>query len=246
MADISKITLPNGDEYNLKDTFAREELAGKGTYSKPSTGIPYDDLADDAKMTILSYGKSTWAQFLAAYTTYRVVYCRASSNSNPASGSQTRLAFMAYVNNEANPTEVEFQYYRSVNTHSDSQQGDQVYVYKLNSSGTWTVTVRSAFSKIVAGSGLDSSYSNGTLTITNANESKTAAENGTDISLVTTGEKYIWNNKADTTTATTSNAGLMSSSDKSKLDNLNKFYVTDTTPSSASSGDLWFIIEEEE
>ena len=246
MADISKIKVPNGDEYNLKDTFAREELAGKGTYSKPSAGIPYDDLADDAKMTILSYGKSTWAQFLAAYTTYRVVYCRASSNSNPASGSQTRLAFMAYVNNETNPTEVEFQYYRSVNTHSDSQQGDQVYIYKLNSSGTWTVTVRSAFTKIVAGSGLDSSYSNGTLTITNANESKAAAENGTDVSLVTTGEKYIWNNKADTTTATTSNAGLMSSSDKSKLNNLNKFYLTDTTPTSASAGDLWFIIEKEE
>lgn len=324
MADISKITLPSGDEYNIKDSFAREELAEKGTYSKPSTGIPYTDLADDAKMVILSYGKSTWAQFLDAYTTHRVVYCRASSNSNPASGSQTRLAFMAYVNNETSPTEVEFQYYRSVSSHSDSQQGDQVYVYKLNSSGTWTVTIRSAFTKIVAESGLSSSYSNGTLTITNAHESKTAAQDGTDVSLVTTGEKYIWNNKAststatttddglmsaadkiklnglstdattvnghtvntdvptnavftdttyesktavsegtdvslvttgekyiwnnkaDTTAATTSSAGLMSATDKTKLNSLKNFYLTDTTPSSANSGDLWFIIEEEE
>ena len=170
-------------------------------------------------------------------------------------------------------------------------------------------------------------------------ESKTAASGGTDVSLVTTGEKYTWNNKisnhigvcsvaanvaektvqcttitelidytfinviftygnsltnitlnvnntgaksvmvtfdgntAESTLAnmiwpsgivtfmylsnnwwllnpnqmaSTTNSGLMSSSDKSKLDNLNKFYLTDTTPASASSGDLWFIIEEEE
>ena len=72
---------------------------------------------------------------------------------------------MAYVNNETTPTSVEFQYYRSVSTHSDSQQGDQVYVYKLNKTNGWSVIVRSAFTKIVAGSGLTSSYSNGVLTI---------------------------------------------------------------------------------
>ena len=61
-----------------------------------------------------------------------VVYCRASSQSNPATGSQTRLAFMAYVNDATNPTEVEFQYYRSMSQHSATNQGDEVYVYKLN------------------------------------------------------------------------------------------------------------------
>ena len=35
-------------------------------------------------------------------------------------------------------------------------------------------------------------------------ESKTAASNGTDISLVTTGEKYTWNEKADKTDIPTS------------------------------------------
>lgn len=117
------------------------------------------------EMTILSYGHSTWADFIACYNTKTVVYCRASSNSNPGTGSQNRLAFMAYVNNDSAPTEVEFQYYRSVATHSDSQQGDQVYVYKLNKTSGWSVTVRSAFTKIVAGSGLTSSYNNGVLTI---------------------------------------------------------------------------------
>ena len=149
MADgsISQITLPNGSVYDIKDTT-----------SGFITG-----------MTILSYGSSTYADALAAYQSNKVVYCRASSNSNPSSGNQLRLAFLAYVNNQTTPTEFEFQYYRSVNTHSNSQQGDQVYVYKLNSAGTWSVTVREAYTKMVAGTGLSSSYSNGILTTTLAN-----------------------------------------------------------------------------
>ena len=117
-------------------------------------------------MTILSYGNSTWQNFIDAYNANKVVYCRASSNSNPASGSQTRLAFMAYVNNTTTPTEVEFQYYRSVSTHTASQQGDQVFVYKLNKTNGWSVTTREASVKVVAGTGLGGTYSNGTMTLT--------------------------------------------------------------------------------
>ena len=50
--------------------------------------------------------------------------------------------------------------------------------------------------------------------------SKSAASGGTDVSLVTTGEKYTWNSKASTSVATTSANGLMSSGDKSKLDGI--------------------------
>lgn len=116
-------------------------------------------------MFLAAYGKSTYDQVLAAYQQNRIVYCRCGTGSNPATGNQLRMAFLAYVNNETTPTEFEFQYYRSVATHSDSQQGDQVYVYKLNKNTGWSVTVRSAFTKIVAGTGLQSSYSNGVLTI---------------------------------------------------------------------------------
>ena len=118
-----------------------------------------------AEMVVLSYGNSTWADFIAAYQTNSVVYCRASSNANPATGSQTRLAFMAYVNNATNPTSVEFQYYRSVSSHSDSQQGDQVFVYTLTSGNAWSVTTRNAFSKVVAGTNMTSSYANGAITL---------------------------------------------------------------------------------
>ena len=116
-------------------------------------------------MVVLSYGNSTWTDFIAAYQTNSVVYCRASSNANPATGSQTRLAFMAYVNNATNPTSVEFQYYRSVTSHSDSQQGDQVFVYTLTSGNAWSVTTRNAFSKVVAGTNMTSSYANGAITL---------------------------------------------------------------------------------
>lgn len=116
-------------------------------------------------LTILKYGTSTWNDFITAYQNNSVVYCRASSNSNPATGSQTRLAFMAYVNNEANPTSVEFQYYRSVSSKSDNQQGDQVYVYTLTSAGNWSVQTRNTFTKVVAGSGLSSTWANGILTL---------------------------------------------------------------------------------
>lgn len=135
----------------------------------PTIPSKTSDLTNDSGfitgMTILSYGNSTWNDFITAYNAKKVVYCRASSGSNPASGSQTRLAFMAYVNNAETPTEVEFQYYRSMSSLSDSQQGDQVFVYKITSSGSWTVTTRNAFTKMVAGSGLTSTYNNGTLTM---------------------------------------------------------------------------------
>jgi hypothetical protein len=116
----------------------------------------------------LSYGSSTWNDFINAYNKNKVVYCRASSNANPATGSQTRLAFMAFVSNSTSPTNVEFQYYRSVSSHSDNQQGDQVFVYKLTNANVWSVEVREAYTKVVAGTGLSSSYSNGAITLTNS------------------------------------------------------------------------------
>ena len=124
----------------------------------------------DNSMVILSYGNSTWQDFIDAYDKNSVIYCRASSNTNPATGSQTRLAFMAYVNNATAPTNVEFQYYRSMSAHTASQQGDQVFVYKLDKTAGWTVTAREASAKIVAGTGLSSTYSNDTLTLTRQDE----------------------------------------------------------------------------
>ena len=145
-------------------------VATSGSYSDlGDTPTKVSDFENDAAymsgMTILAYGKNNWTDFITAYTEKKVVYCRASSNSNPASGSQTRLAFMAYVNNADNPTEVEFQYYRSVSSHSNNQQGDQVYVYKLTKSSGWSVTVRESYTKVVAGTGLLGNWASGAITL---------------------------------------------------------------------------------
>lgn len=126
------------------------------------------------EQVILSYGNSTWDDFYNAYIHNAVVYCRASSNNDPATGSQTRMAFMAYVNNGTDPTEVEFQYYRSVSSHSDLQQGDEVFVYKLVKNSGWSVTKREASSKIAVTSPIAKNYSNGTITLSHANSGVTA------------------------------------------------------------------------
>lgn len=121
-----------------------------------------------ASLVEMSYGESNaWAKFIAAYNAGSIVYCRASSNANPATGSQTRKAFMAYVNNATTPTSVEFQYVRSVGSKTASQPVDQVFVYTLTNSngGTWSVTTRDMAPKIAAGTGINVSYSNGTYTI---------------------------------------------------------------------------------
>lgn len=137
-----------------------------------ATSGSYNDLTDKPSvmsgLVEMSYGEANaWAKFIAAYQAGQIVYCRASSNADPSSGSQTRKAFMAYVNNATSPTQVEFQYYRSVSSHTDAQQGDQVFVYLLTSAngGTWSVTTRNAFSKVVAGTNMTSSYNNGTITL---------------------------------------------------------------------------------
>ena len=172
---------------------ATSSVAGSaGLVPAPSTSDTTKFLRGDGTwqdggkpMVILSYGNSTWSQFIDAYQNNIIVYCRASSNTNPASGSQTRMAFMAYVNNETSPTEVEFQYYRSVSSKSATQLGDQVYVYKLTSNNSWTVTVREASVKeIVAGQGISVSYNSNKVTINSNLPAVSASDNGKILKVV--------------------------------------------------------------
>ena len=193
MADISKIKIADGTEYDIKDATARTPMVGATSETDGSAGlVPAPTASDVTKflqgdgtwveggrpMVVLSYGNSTWQDFINAYNNNIIVYCKASSGSNPASGAQTRMAFMAYVN-ASPPTEVEFQYYRSVSSHSINQQGDQVFVYKLTSAGKWTVTTREASTKIVAGTNMSGTYSSGILTISGNYGNFTGVDSGT-------------------------------------------------------------------
>lgn len=230
MADISKVVLLDGETYDIKDAIATHGLF------------------------FASYGHTTYAECLAAYKAKEVVYCKASSSSNPATGSQNRLAFLAYVNNGDTPTEFEFQYYRSVATHSNTQQGDQVYVYKLKSTSVWEVTTREAYTKVVAGTNLESTYSSGAITIKHKTSGVTAASKGdTDNQTPTFGGTFkALSGTVDaqghlsafaehtvtipSTEATTSAAGLMSAEDKEKLDSC--------TPMRVNAGVLEYYSEE--
>lgn len=180
------------------DSSSLATVATTGDYDdlidKPTIPSKTSDLTNDSGfitgMTILSYGSSTWQDFLAAYNANRVVYCRASSNANPATGAQERMAFLAFVLGGTSPRQAEFQYYRSVSSHTASQQGDQVFIYILKSTG-WSVSVREASVKVAAGTGMSMAYSNGTATLS-----------------------------ANISDATASASGLMSATDKANLDTL--------------------------
>ena len=81
---------------------------------------------------------------------------------------------MAYVNNATTPGYVEFQYYRSVSSHTESQQGDQVCVYKLDKNSGWSVTTRKASVKVAYNNGITGTYSNDVMTLKHANAAITA------------------------------------------------------------------------
>ena len=191
-------------------------------------------LQEPISMTILSYGHSSWDDFIAAYNTNTIVYCRASSNANPATGLQTRMAFMAYVNNEDNPTNVEFQYYRSVSSHSNTQQGDQVYVYKLDKDSGWSVIVRQAYTKVIAGTGLTSSYANSAITLKAVNPlpDVTSTDNGKILMVKNDAWAAVdpFNGAKDITFAT-------------KQESLNHVVASKTQPSNQQAGDIWLIIK---
>lgn len=162
----------NGKAANTDFTGATASTAGvHGLVPAPASGDQEKVLHGDgtwkdttAKLVEMAYGESNaWQKFIDAYNAGSIVYCRASSNADPASGAKTRKAFMAYVNNETNPTSVEFQYVRSVSSKTDAQQTDQVFVYTLKntSGGQWSVVSRNMGPKINVDSTLNKTFTSG-------------------------------------------------------------------------------------
>lgn len=115
------------------------------------------------KMVVLEYGVSTWQDFIDAYNENAIVYCKVSSWS-----SGYRMAFMAYTAWQWTPTEVEFQYYRSRSSHSQSStQLDEVYVYKLTNAWVWTTTQRDTWAEMIAGAWIWITFNSSGATINN-------------------------------------------------------------------------------
>lgn len=99
------------------------------------------------------YGTTSYADIVQAINDKKIVYCRLNSGAS-------RMAFLAYIGS----SNVEFQYYRSLSSHSAANMTDEVYVYTVSSSG-WTTTTRKTGAKVVAGTHMSQSYSNDTLTL---------------------------------------------------------------------------------
>lgn len=103
---------------------------------------------------LAEYGKTSYDAVKSAVDANRIVYCLTGG----------RCAFLAF----SASNNYEFQYYRTVNGHTDTQQGDQVFVYKItknSGSGTWSITERNAFSRVRAGVGLSSTYTPDKITL---------------------------------------------------------------------------------
>ncbi len=105
------------------------------------------------------YGTTTYAEIAAAVAANKMLYCKVAVSDNPSP--QYRMAHLAYII----PTGFEFQYYRSVSPKDADNQGDEIFVYKVDNTDVWTTTTRKAYTKIVAGTNMSSSYSDGTLTL---------------------------------------------------------------------------------
>lgn len=103
-------------------------------------------------LVMLTYGTSTWNDFITAYNKNKVVYCVVNNS---------RMAFMAYKSSN----NVEFQYYRSLSSASESSQVDEVYVYKLTNTNVWTTDTRKASTTIATGNGINKSYTSNTRTM---------------------------------------------------------------------------------
>lgn len=99
------------------------------------------------------YGTTSYSDIVDAINAHKIVYCRI------AATGASRMAFLAYIGT----SNVEFQYYRSLSSHSAANQTDEVYVYKVSASG-WTTETRLTGIKYEAGTHMTSSFANNTLT----------------------------------------------------------------------------------
>ena len=101
------------------------------------------------------YGTTTYSDIADAVNKHKIVYCRIS-----ATGA-SRMAFLAYIGTD----NYEFQYYRSLSTHSYDSQADEIYVYKVTNTNSWTTTTRKTGYNIKAGTNLTYSISGNNLTL---------------------------------------------------------------------------------
>lgn len=148
---LNKPTIPSGAQLVPAATSADADKV----LTVDSLGVPGWAIVPSQSTGLFQaeYGTTTYAAIVQAINDKKIVYCRLNSGAS-------RMAFLAYIGS----SNVEFQYYRSLSSHSASNMTDEVYVYTVSSSG-WTTTTRKTGVKVVAGTHMTQSYSSDTLTL---------------------------------------------------------------------------------
>lgn len=173
---LNKPTIPSVDQtYDGSSTNAQSGTAVAGAIATVNQ-VPASTSADQDKVLTVdslgipswaivpqsptelfeaAYGVTSYADVRAAITAKKIVYCRVPSGANGY-----RMAFLAYIGS----SNVEFQYYRSMSTHDSTNQGDEVYVYTVASSG-WTTKTRWSNIRYKAGTNMTQTYNSSTETL---------------------------------------------------------------------------------
>lgn len=114
-------------------------------------------LADKIEgLTILTYGTSTWNDFLTAFRKNMIVYCQVGK----------RLAFLTYASLDGTQINAEFQYYRSIANHNYNNQSDETYIYKLFPNNTWETTIRKNSTIVKVNNGINGNFNTSTNELT--------------------------------------------------------------------------------
>ena len=177
--------LPNPDPVDIDGDSGEGVPEGgeTGQYLKKKSDEDYDtewddidmptkvsDLLNDAGyitgLNTVTYGASTYQDFLNAFHANKIVFCKAYAGDDPSIPTNAvRMAYLNYISAPVNPGKVEFAYYRSVKDRSATVQGDEVYIYTLTNNNEWSFVVRKTYTEIDTGTGLVKAYANGKLTL---------------------------------------------------------------------------------
>ena len=171
---VAEVTVPAQVNADWNSSSGASEILNKPTIPSGAQLVPAATSADADKVLTVDgqgipgwavvpsqstglfqaeYGTTSYADIVQAINDKKIVYCRLNSGAS-------RMAFLAYIGS----SNVEFQYYRSLSSHSASNMTDEVYVYTVSSTG-WTTTTRKTGVKVMAGTHMSQSYSNDTLTL---------------------------------------------------------------------------------
>ena len=155
--------------------------------------VPSDAVFTDTVSTFYASAGTTFDAIKSAYSAGKTVIYY-----TPTAGAGVEVYYLSYAKKLGDPTPTEFTFTRT--------SGSTTYWTKIDSSNTWSSgstsyagTSSPAFTGTptapTAAAGTNTTQIATTAFVASAYSNKAASSGGTDVSLVTTGEKYTWDNK---------------------------------------------------